>query len=145
MPKKNQDSASMYEIQHDHGEVIVGVLSTIGAPAATLAKQVDNANLDKHEYTHPGGAQWWTKVKRSNDKVTGNYKDLRMSFGATQSDTQNPKGAEWLSVQFDAIVEFHDGNRDGKFNTDRVSTLCDSVIVDPNDKEKKTAREFEKN
>ncbi len=143
LPKKNQDSASMYDIQHDHGEVIVGVLSTIGAPAATLAKQVDNVNLDKHENTHPGGAQWWTKVKKSNDKVTTNFKDLRMSFGATQSDSQNPQGAEWLSVQFDQIIEFHDGNNDGMFNTDRVAVLCDSIVVDPSDNKKKSVKEYE--
>ena len=119
----------------------MGVLSTIGAPAATLAKQVDNMNLDKHENTHPGGAQWWTKVKKSNDKVTGNFKDLRMSFGATQSDTQNPQGAEWLSVQFDQIVEFHDGNKDGMFNTDRVH-VCDTVVVDPSDNKKNLLRKL---
>jgi len=96
----NQDSVSMYESQHDTGEVMIGTLSTIGAPAATLAVQRDNSQLDKHQDTHPGGAGWWSEHIFVKNKVTNNYKKLRMQFGATQSANKKPIGAKWLSAQF---------------------------------------------
>ena len=83
--------------------MILGVLSTFGAPTVTLAVQNNANNLDKdakHEKTYPGGSGWWARIMKSGDKVTRIFKDLRMTFGATQKDTENPIGAQWLSVQF---------------------------------------------
>ena len=101
---KNQDSATIYESEHNkNDQVILGVLSTFGAPTVTLAVQNNANNLDKdakHEKTYPGGSGWWARIMKSGDKVTRIFKDLRMTFGATQKDTENPIGAQWLSVQF---------------------------------------------
>ena len=83
--------------------MILGVLSTFGAPTVTLAVQNNANNLDKdakHEKTYPGGSGWWARIMKSGNKVTRIFKDLRMTFGATQKDTENPIGAQWLSVQF---------------------------------------------
>ena len=77
---------------------MIGTLSTFGAPAATLAVQRDNSQLDKHQDTHPGGAGQDNIIFKNT--VTSSYKKLSTQFGATQSSGENPIGAKWLTAQF---------------------------------------------